>query len=146
MKPIKTRICKDCKIEYTPFGFAQPRCRKCEYIRVREKQKTYKPLKVKRNLEQEAVNKQVRERDHGKPCISCGKYSKLEAGHYIPISKSKKLRYDLRNIHGQCATCNRFLDGNYKAYRVGLIERCGIDFVETLEQDLKNSQSYIKEE
>jgi hypothetical protein len=133
---MKTRICKDCKKEYTPFKFAQPRCRNCEFIRLKEKQKNYKPLKVKRNLEQEKVNKQVRERDINKPCISCGKLSRLEAGHYIPISKSQKLRYDLRNIHGQCSYCNRFLYGNYKQYRIGLINRYGIEFVESLEKEI----------
>lgn len=133
---IKARICKDCKIEYIPSQHMQPRCKKCVFIKLKEKYKTYKPLKVKRNLEQEKVNKFVRERDINKPCISCNKISKLEAGHYIPISKSQKLRYDLRNIHGQCGHCNRFLDGNYKAYRMGLINRYGVDFVETLEKEI----------
>lgn len=133
----KPRKCKSCQIEYIPRTFAQPRCQKCTFQRLKEKAKTYKPLKVKRNLEQERVNKKVRERDKDQPCISCNKLTKLEAGHYIPISKSQKLRYDLRNIHGQCAWCNRFLYGNYKEYRIGLINRYGIEFVEDLEKDLK---------
>jgi hypothetical protein len=77
----------------------------------------------------------VRERDQNKPCISCGKFTKLEAGHFITVSKSRKLRYDLRNIHGQCGHCNRFLYGNYKEYRRGLITRYGIEYVEWLENN-----------
>lgn len=137
---MRNRICKNCKIEYQPFSFAQPRCRKCEFTRLKQKQKNYKPIKIKRNLEQEKVNKDVRERDKDKPCISCGKFIQLEAGHFIPISKSRKLRYDLRNIHGQCGWCNRFLNGNYQEYKLGLIQRYGLEFVENLENvDLKNS-------
>lgn len=133
---MRQRTCRDCKKIYTPFRFAQPRCRECEFKRALEKQKQYKPLMPKRNLEQERVNKEVRKRDEEQPCISCGKFTKLEAGHYIPISKSKKLRYDKRNIHGQCGYCNRFLYGNYKAFRLGLIARYGLEFVESLEKDI----------
>jgi hypothetical protein len=135
---MKTRICRNCKTKYTPFKFAQPRCRECEFNRLLEKQKHYKPLMPKRNLEQERINREVRERDSDKSCISCGKFAILEAGHYIAVSKSKKLRYDKRNIHGQCGYCNRFLYGNYKQYRIGLINRYGIEFVENLEQELLN--------
>lgn len=133
---MKKRICKSCKKVYISYKFIEPRCRSCEFIRLKEKQKTYKPLKIKRNLEQEKVNKIVRERDKNQPCISCNKFSKLEAGHYIAISKSQKLRYDLRNIHGQCGWCNRFLYGNYKEYKKGLIVRYGLEFVEALEKSL----------
>ena len=66
-------------------------------------------------------------------CISCGEYKPLEAGHYIAVSKSTKLRYDLRNIHGQCRACNGHpLYGNLVNYRKGLISRCGLESVEWL--------------
>jgi len=132
----KQRTCKDCKKEYKPFTFAQPRCKKCTLQKIKKAIKNCKPLKVKRNLLQEKVNKEARERDKDKPCISCGKFIKLEAGHFISVLKSKKLRYDLRNIHGQCGFCNRFFYGNYKAFRIGLIERYWIEFVEELENEL----------
>ena len=130
----KPRKCKSCQIEYTPKTFAQPRCQKCTFQRLKDKQKNYKPLKAKRNPEQEKVNKEVRKWDKGKPCISCNKITKLEAGHFIPISKSQKLRYNKDNIHGQCFYCNRILYGNIVNYRYGLINRYGIEFVERLEK------------
>lgn len=131
----KPRTCKSCGVKYIPNGIAQPRCKSCEFQRLQIKYSKYQAPKFKRNLEQERVNKLVRERDFGKPCISCGKMRTLEAGHFIPISKSTKLRYDLRNIHGQCAECNRFKYGNYVEYRKGLIARYGFKFVENLEME-----------
>lgn len=143
------KSCRLCKIAFEKTLKFQNKCHKCltkianekKLISIKKsieklKSKPKKAIKVKRNLEQEKINKQVRERDENQPCISCNKYIKLEAGHYIPISKSQKLRYDLRNIHGQCGWCNRFLYGNYKEYRIGLINRYGIEFVESLEKDL----------
>lgn len=130
---MKVRICKSCKIEYTPIRFAQPRCQKCSFQKQAEKNKTYKKPVAKRNIEQEKVNKLVRERDFGKPCISCGEFKKLFAGHYISVGRSKALRYNLDNIHGQCFECNNLKSGNLKSYRIGLIERFGVEFVERLE-------------
>ena len=49
----KPRKCKSCQIEYIPRTFAQPRCQKCNFQRLKEKAKTYKPLKAERNPEQE---------------------------------------------------------------------------------------------
>jgi hypothetical protein len=132
---MKAHICKSCKIQYTPEKFAQPRCRNCIILKEREKRKKYKPLKVNINLKQKKINKLVRERDKGKPCISCGEFKPLFAGHYISVGRRKALRYDLRNIHGQCFECNNFKSGKPKQYRLNLIERFGIEFVESLERE-----------
>ena len=126
---MKNRFCKDCKVEYTPYSPAQPRCKECEFARQKAKYSLYK----KKLSKQAKINKLVRERDEGMPCISCGEYKPLEAGHYIAVSKSTKLRYDLRNIHGQCRACNGHpLYGNLVNYRKGLISRCGLESVEWL--------------
>ena len=44
----KPRKCKSCPIEYIPRTFAQPRCQKCNFQRLKEKAKTYKPLKAEK--------------------------------------------------------------------------------------------------
>jgi hypothetical protein len=130
---MKEKTCKLCKSKFIKTLQFQNKCVPCLTKLKKEKTKSYKKIKVNRNLEQEKVNKLVRKRDFGKPCISCGEFKKLFAGHYISVGRSKVLRYNLENIHGQCFECNNLKSGNLKSYRVGLTERFGIEFVEKLE-------------
>lgn len=87
-------------------------------------------------------NKYIRLRDSGKGCISCGSAcgegtigGSGDAGHFRSRGSAPHLRFDERNCHIQCKRCNRYLSGNVADYRVGLIERIGIDAVAALEAD-----------
>lgn len=91
---------------------------------------------------QTAFNAYIRERDQGKPCISCGSYpndeglitgSRIDAGHYRSTGAAPELRFDEANCHAQCVKCNRQLSGNAVDYRIGLIKRIGQAEVERLE-------------
>ena len=73
------------------------------------------------------VNAYVRKRDEGKPCISCGRHEPLEAGHYYPVKGYDGLRFDLDNIHGECARCNRFDDAHLIGYTKNIEQRIGED-------------------
>jgi hypothetical protein len=90
---------------------------------------------------QTAVNKYIRFRDHGKPCVSCGCVSAqkrggtMECGHYRSRGSASHLRFNLLNMWLQCARCNRYLSGNVVEYRKELINRIGVDRVELLEND-----------
>lgn len=87
---------------------------------------------------QAAVNKWVRDRDAGLPCISCGcpeGRGKRNAGHYRPAGVNSALRFDPRCIHGQCERCNTYLSGNLTAYRVGLIAKIGEQAVRELDDN-----------
>jgi hypothetical protein len=53
----------------------------------------------------------IRKRDEGKPCITCGRYTKLDCGHFLS-RRHEATRYDEKNSHGQCIKCNRFEYGN----------------------------------
>ncbi len=158
---LKNSKCKDCGISFIPNAQFETRCFKCKTIKFNEQkakycknqqkalvnrsQKPQKPLKPKIDEEQARINKIVRERDAGKPCISCGVIGKtLEAGHFISKNKCKALRYDKRNIHGQCLNCNRILHGNYAGYRLGLISRFSIEYVEILEEIERNERKIIE--
>jgi len=107
---------------------------------------------------QDAVNGFVLQRDWGRPCISCGKQMKYgvssfyiksgdiaHAGHYRSVASAPHLRFDVRNIHGQCSQCNLYLSGNPSGYRLGLIKLKGIEFVEALEAD-QRSRNYSKQD
>lgn len=88
------------------------------------------------------MNRWVRLRDWHLGCISCGKPfnpdqigGSCDAGHYRSKGSAKHLRFDERNLHGQCKHCNDYLAGNPIGYRIGLIERHGLEMVEALEAD-----------
>ena len=82
----------------------------------------------------------IRLRDKDKPCISCGKYVELEAGHFYGRS-NLAVRWDESNVHGQCLECNRFRSGNHSAFGRGIAMRYGDSVVEALDV---RSQSRVK--
>lgn len=88
-------------------------------------------------------NKFIRNRDSKDgyfTCISCG-YSKrtelMHAGHYLSAGNNSAVRFDERNVHGQCSQCNTHLHGNLLEYRKGLIQKIGLEQVEALEMKAK---------
>lgn len=77
----------------------------------------------------------IRNRDAGNPCISCGKYTTLQAGHFYSGGHYSALRFDEDNIHGQCLRCNYYLSGNLNNYRINLEKKIGAEKLAKL--DLK---------
>lgn len=69
----------------------------------------------------------VRERDKGKPCISCNApyNNSFQAGHFYKSETFTTLKYHLDNIHGQCERCNLFMEGNFDNYSLNLPNRIG---------------------
>ena len=80
-----------------------------------------------------SINKLAKLIDYNRPCISCGSFEPLEAGHYYSVGAFANMQWYIHNIHGQCHFCNHNLSGNRKAYRIGLVQRYGKDYVDTLE-------------
>ena len=91
---------------------------------------------------QKVFNAYIRKRDEGLPCISCGTGQPQHAGHYFSAGHNSKLRFDERNVAGQCIRCNYFLHGNQTGYRKGLINRIGLCEVERLEQEASIKSAY----
>ncbi|UEA17477.1 recombination protein NinG [Pasteurella canis] len=123
-----------------------------EKKRIKEIKERIKPKRTLLSDAQEAVNKYIRTRDINKCCISCGKpliAEKLgggfDAGHYRNRSTSPHLRFYTLNIHGQCKKCNLYHGGNYHQFRIGLIERLGIEKVEQIEAD-QRPRHYSKDD
>lgn len=83
---------------------------------------------------QAIFNRMIRERDKGKPCISCGEFKELQAGHYYSAGHHRQLALNPDNVHGQCRRCNYFLSGNLTNYRKGLIARIGQERVVALDR------------
>lgn len=84
---------------------------------------------------QAAVNEYVRLRDKDHPCISCGRHhqGQYHAGHYRTTAAHPELRFELLNIHKQCAPCNNHKSGDIVNYRINLVAKIGAEAVEWLE-------------
>jgi hypothetical protein len=157
VKPLKLKTCKQCKIKFIPSkplqsvcGFT---CSLAYTLALKQKKEALESLKerkvTKEKLEklkskseylkdaQRWVNKYIRLRDADLPCISCGRFhtGQFHAGHFRTVGACPSLRFELSNIHKQCAPCNNHLSGNITLYRQSLIKKIGIEQVEWLESE-----------
>ena len=89
-----------------------------------------------------AFNAYIRKRDEGRPCICCGNPLRMggigggfDAGHYRSTGSASHLRFNEDNVHGQRKYCNQWGAGRAVDYRLGLINRIGLDRVEALESN-----------
>ena len=160
--------CKECKETFEPRVFLQKFCKqnnKCltsEALYLLDKKKKAdkkkwnkekkilkEKLKTKSDYEKElekVFNAYIRERDKLRPCISCnakaGTY-RITAGHYYPAGSYKNVRFDEKNVWGQCwFNCNKNRHGNLAEYRIKLIERIGIEEVNFLDQRRLQEKHY----
>lgn len=158
----KEKACKVCKGKFTPRSTTQRVCsplcagavarsdrlkaqRKAEAKVRAHTRKQLEAMKSVPKLMDEAdrafmTYTRIRDRIAGCACISSGKPldwtgNRVDAGHYRSRGAASHLRYDERNCHAQSKHDNRYLSGNIAAYRVLLIERIGIDAVESLENN-----------
>jgi len=145
---MRAKTCKGCGNKFTPERQFQVACGiECAYkvgringgkkraAQYRADKKRIKSRSDWLKEAQAAVNRYVRLRDAGRPCISCGRHhqGQYHAGHYRSVGSSPELRFELSNINLQCAPCNNHLSGNIVEYRKGLIEKIGLPMVEWLE-------------
>jgi hypothetical protein len=132
--PAELKVCPDpeCAIAYARQEKAK--AFDAETRRLKESIKT--PTQLENEL-QTSVNRFIRARDYGKPCISCGRKTgaKMEAGHYRPKGGPNgvgALRFCEINIHLQCVQCNDHLAGHPFGFEQGLTQRIGRSLVEWL--------------
>ena len=67
-------------------------------------------------------------------CVTCGNsfyYTKLDAGHYIPVTDSYH-RFNESNVHPQCVSCNHHKNGCLDQYTLYMIDTYGRDYVDEL--------------
>mgnify|MGYP003582654443 CR=1 FL=1 len=153
---LNLRTCAYCETKFQPARSMQAVCSPtCARRKVaRDKQQAKERAKVEKAMDtakrnslkshsevkaeaQKAVNAYVLVRDAGQPCISCGRMHEgaWHAGHYRSRGAAPQLALDPRNIHRQCAPCNLYLHGNQINYRLGLIAKYGVEYVEALESE-----------
>lgn len=95
-----------------------------KYEEVKPKKKLKSIPKLKSDC-QKLCNEYVRLRDKNKPCISCGQYKELQAGHYYAVGGYDGLRFDLDNVNGECAGCNCFDESHLIGYGDNLLMKIG---------------------
>ena len=81
------------------------------------------------NTTKTICHKYIRERDRGKPCVSCAQpwKSDFDAGHWKKAELFSTLKFNENNIFGQCIGCNRYKDGNVQEYDNRVHLRIGIE-------------------
>lgn len=165
---MKLPKCKICKNEFVKTRPLQPTCTRYECMvdyanqhlskSVKEKKKQDTKAKKEFNqndkvylkeLAQRLVNKYARMRDEkerGYVCCTCGhRGGQMDGGHFLPTSGYSAIRYNTNQIHQQCKNCNRFNGGKPKEYRVFMIDKYGLDYVEKLESIKNTTRSYSTE-
>lgn len=157
--------CPHCRQTYKPARMGQKSCLEMDCIlkagQARKAKEAAKQAKAERreirarkdklktrrdyiNEAQRAFNAYIRFRDKraGYSCICCSVPlgdsevgGAFDCGHYRSIGSAPHLRFDERNAHGQTKQCNRWGAGRAVDYRIGLIQRIGLEAVEALEAD-----------
>ena len=144
----RQKTCKACGKRFAPdrpmqsvcspacgIAFGRIRRMKAEAKEDRRRRQELKTIAQLRAEAQKEFNAYIRARDHGLPCISCGRRheGQWHAGHFLTTAAHPELRYEPKNCHLQCQPCNTHLSGNIVEYRKGLIARYGPALVEWLE-------------
>ncbi|EIC84015.1 recombination protein NinG [Serratia sp. M24T3] len=112
---------------------------------LRKRREALKGLPEWQREAQAAFNRYIRMRDLNKTCVSCGGVlsgssnyltgSAVDASHYRSRGAASHLKFNVFNVHSACTRCNRQLSGNAVEYRIRLIERIGLQRVESIESD-----------
>lgn len=154
-KKPKAKKCKHCREAFIPDRHLQsvcsPKCGLGLAAAKREKDRLAIQRRERREIKerkeklksradhlrdcQAAVNEFVRLRDKDLPCISCGRHhqGQYHAGHYRTVAGFPELRFELLNIHKQCAPCNNHKSGDVVNYRINLVAKIGAEQVAWLE-------------
>ena len=154
--------CKHCKEKFEAIHFNQKYCTKDECMdawikSAKEVQWKKKKKRMKEELKtisdyikeaQKWVNRFVRLRDQDKNCVSCNSplTGKFDAGHFFSAGGHGSVRFDVRNIHGQCVYCNQYEHGKLFKYHKELLNRIGSEEFNKLEQKSKGVHKWDKEE
>lgn len=78
----------------------------------------------------------IRMRDKGQ-CFTCPTkkpWKQMQNGHYVS-RQYLSVRWDIRNCHTQCVSCNIFKHGNMTAYAVKMVKLFGPSILQELEKE-----------
>lgn len=97
----------------------------------------------------DAFSKFVRQRDADHNglvvCISCGSvypWQYVDAGHFVAASVSLALRFNEKNVNGQCKPCNQWDHKSIHGYTLGMIKKYGPEILEELNTIRREGQGF----
>lgn len=111
----------------------------------------YKNKTVSKLLQkaQKVFNEFIRLRDSDAngnfTCISCGHMKTkghLQAGHYFPAGQNPSVRFDERNVNGECVHCNYYSGEHLVGYGKRLVKKIGEDEFNKLVLDKSMSKNH----
>ena len=131
------------EVEKASLKVSKPRK---DFEKAKEVKKNRSTLSAEIEKTQRLVNKYVRLRDYGKPCISQNiMFQKdQEAGHLYSKNTHSAIRFDLDNIHGQSVYANRFKEGDFDNYLSNLPNRIGKERTEALKIRAEECKRSVK--
>lgn len=144
----------DCMVAFADkkASISRKRRERVERIEAKARRERIKTRREYIKEAQIAFNAFIRERDKDKPCICCGKPlasdsvgGGFDCGHYRSVGSAPHLRFNEDNAHGQTKQCNRWGAGRAVDYRIGLVNRIGLERVEALEADQEPRKYSIEE-
>ena len=110
------------------------------------KERSYKTLK---NELDRTFAKFIKQRDSDEDyfiCISCNTPKPIDqfnAGHYFSRG-ALSIRWNEKNVNGQCISCNKWKSGNIQGYEKGLIKKYGKGIIQELEIKKAQSKKYAR--
>lgn len=82
---------------------------------------------------QPIVNHIARIIDYDLSCIALEQWGQMHGGHFKAVKGSESIRFNLHNIHRQCAQSNEHHQGDEARYRLGLIRDYGQAYLEMVD-------------
>tara|TARA_R110000787_G_scaffold74970_6_gene166303 strand:- start:372 stop:995 length:624 start_codon:yes stop_codon:yes gene_type:complete len=148
-------LCRACYpnfLLHTPEGRERVKKHTLKAKEPRESlQKAFQEKKDKTSLQYLKVStvtwchRYIKERDKGKPCVSCGQSWSLDhqAGHWKKASDYSTLKFDENNIHNQCRGCNLLRDGNVQKYGDRIRMRISEEQKEEIERKCREEKQKV---
>jgi len=161
MRPSTCKVCgegfikqkmgqKTCSIKCAIIFAGNKTAKAAATLARKEKKAAIEKLKTRQDWlkeAQKAFNEYIRLRDAELPCVSCGRFhqGQYHAGHYRTTKAAPELRFSELNTHKQCSVCNNHLSGNITEYRINLVKKIGVEYVEWLEGPHKPQRLMIED-
>lgn len=157
----KVALCSwECFTEYQKSPAAKKMFERMRRADLTERKERLKTMEDHIKTAQRHFNAYIRARDKNKTCVSCNrpltlknpktsKHYGFDCGHYISRSLSgkgsSKYRFNPKCCAGQCKRCNKHSAGNFVEMRKGMIERFGIEHIESIENNNEERKFTISE-
>ena len=149
-RQFQTTCSIECAIAYTNELQRKKKLKATQTINKEKKEHRANDRVILKELAQKLINQYARMRDkkeRGLVRCTCGhrESGQFDGGHFLPTSGYSAIRYNTNQIHLQCKKCNRFNGGMPKEYRLFMIARYGVEYVEKLESTKNQTRQYSTE-